>query len=103
MKIELKIPGKQPRKFSFRFDFNAMAEYEELFDKSPTDIKGMGASNTRNIAYIGFKEADPDFDLTLKEVGTAMTMDVFNKVIEAFSRDMSLLNGEEPEEGEVKK
>ena len=98
MKIELKIPGKEPRKFSFRFDFNAMAEYEEMFDRSPTDIKGLGVSNARNIAYIGFREADPDFDLTIKEVGMAMNTEMVTKVFEAFASDMSTLNGGEAKE-----
>ena len=97
MEIELKIPNKKPRKFKFRFDFNAMAEYEEEFNRSPSDIKGLGASNARNVAYIGFKEADPDFDLSVKEVGQAMTLETMNEVLAAFSSDMSTLTGDDEE------
>ena len=33
MKIELKLPeDSEPRKFKFRFDMNAIAEYEEEFN-----------------------------------------------------------------------
>lgn len=97
MKIELKIPNKEPRKFSFRFDFNAMAEYEEMFDRSPTDIKGLGLSTARNIAYIGFREADPTFDLTLQETGQAMNAKTMNEIFEEFGKNMSTINGVDEE------
>ena len=72
---------------------NAIAEYEMMFNLSATDIKGDGISNARNIAYIGFKEADDKFDLSLKEVGQLITPKNMVEIFEAFGHCMSTITG----------
>lgn len=84
-------PNKQPRKF--RFNFNALAEYEIAYGGSPDNITGLGVSNARRIAYIGFKEGDDNFELSEKEVGRLLNSENLNLIFEAFSEEMSTMNG----------
>ena len=88
-------PNKEPR--LFRFTFNALAEYEMEFNKSIDDNNNLNISLLRNIAYIGFKEGDESFNLTVKEVGQLMNMEIAQEISKAFAHDMSIMQGGQSE------
>jgi len=95
MKIKLKLPDNTTREFTFRMDFNGLAEYEEMFNRSAADIKGMGISTARNLAYIGFKEGDDTFDLTLQQVGQCMNPELMTEIFEAFTESLPKVKEED--------
>lgn len=84
--------SQAPRKI--RFNFNALAEYEDLTGKSALSFDNPGASEIRALAYVGFREADENFPLTLKEVGALLNTENIREVMEALTHDMSTMNGE---------
>jgi hypothetical protein len=92
MTVQLEPSPKAPRKI--KFNFNALAEYE-LLGFHVTETVGMGIANARALCYVGCKEADPSFSLSIDDVGKLMNNSNMTEIFEALSHDMTTLNGEE--------
>lgn len=92
MTVQLEQSPKQPRKI--RFNFNALAEFEVITGKSALAFEEPGAVEIRALAFVGLSEADPDFKLSLKEVGALLNNNSIREVMEALTHDMSTMNAE---------
>lgn len=87
MNIQLEQFPEPPRKI--RFNFNALAEYEDMTGKSALEIDNLGISQIRALAYCGLKEADESFDLSLRDVGALLNTENMQEVIKALTHDLS--------------
>lgn len=92
MTVQLEQSPKPPRKI--RFNFNALAEFEILTGKSALSFDDPGAADIRALAYVGLREADTDFKLSLNEVGALLNTENIREIMEALTHDMSTMNGE---------
>lgn len=90
--IQLEPSPKAPRKILF--NFNSLAEYEIITNQSALAFDKLGVKEMRVLAFVGFQEADPDFDLTLQDVGRLLNQDNLSKIMEAFAHDMSTADPE---------
>jgi hypothetical protein len=72
-----------------RFNFNALAEYELMTGKSALAFDNIGFADVRALAYVGLKEGDKNFKMTLEEVGAKLAMESMTEVTTALTEDLS--------------
>lgn len=81
---------------SVRFNYYTLGQIEKETGKSflNFDPESIGIGDSIIMAYYGCKCADPDFDLTIEQVGEHFKSKTFSELFEAFTNDMIRLNGE---------
>lgn len=79
------------KKFPIRFTMAVLAgiERETEHKNILNEVMDLGVNDAIVMAYLGCKKADPDFNMTLEEIGDAFTGETIMQVFDAFASDMS--------------
>jgi hypothetical protein len=76
-----------------RFTFSVLAEMERMTDHKNilNETQDFGLNDAVIMVYLGCKKADPDFSMTLEEVGDHMRGQSLEQVFKAFAEDMTTI------------
>lgn len=90
-KITLLFDGvKEDYPVKFTISVLAALERETEHKNILNELMDFGLNDSIVLAYLGLKKADPNFNMTLEEVGDAFILEVtMVQVFEAFASDMS--------------
>lgn len=79
------------KKYPVRFTYSVLAKIEQETGKSflSFDPDNICVGDCIVMAYYGLRKANPDFDLSIDDVGDAFEADTFTEVFQAFTEDMA--------------
>lgn len=79
------------KKYPVRFTYSVLAKIEKETGKSflQFDLDKIDVGDVIVMAYYGCLKADPEFKLSIEDVGDAFHANSFTEVFEAFTNDMA--------------
>ena len=78
------------KEYPVRFTWMVLGQVEkETGLNALNSIENIGINDSIALAYYGLKKANPDFKMSIEEVGDAFTGKTFSEVFNAFSNDMA--------------
>lgn len=82
------IAGKE---YPVKFTFSVLAALERETDHKNilNEIQDWGVNDAIVMAYLGCKKADPNFNMTVEEVGDGFTGESLDQVFKAFTSQMA--------------